>query len=682
MKKYRMALVLCLLLVLLRPRPVYGEEFTIEKSGLDVLFVMDYSGSMKTNDSQDLARGMVKAFVDTVHSADIRVGFVAYNDRILTSTSPHSIRNGEDREALKALIGQERYSGNTDIGLGLAYGLELLGEEADRKRVIVLISDGEPDLAGSDTGRTTEMSRADMDEAARKCAEDGTRIYSIAFGNYDGNLEALKAVSQLTSAQMYTAETPERLIEILYGIFGTNMDYSIREIADSVFAPGIQNIRVGLEEAYLDEIDVLLISPGEIGEVSILYDGREISTASLGNYAVGKITDISRDARELSVRAETLENQELQLYLVSYRSLTPVLEVSTAVYKNEPFRYRLYFRDRNGNQVTDSGLYQNFTCQFSLGQEKGGKPFQESGSGISLDAVFSDGHIQGETVIGQSGTWFFQGYLEDSMGNSSLGPTAVTVENRGPEGSLPDMGTLTALSGEQRYPLDEHFSDPDGDQLSYQLETGAGECLETGISDGCLVIQPRKAGTQTVTLTVSDGESTSTYETKIEITPLWKAYWWLFGSLGGCAVAAILWKLANKPRPELEQLELDTRRNHFCGRLDAYFTVQPETEGEIPPLSFQLYKVSDNKMTVGMLLKQYPEAVDAMELDRVYLVADADRHMVLYHTSESPVMIGNSIACRQMQYRVSFGDVVYITSPDGNYELEIHYIAVFQSDEL
>lgn len=65
---------------------------------------------------------------------------------------------------------------------------------------------------------------------------------------------------------MYTAETPENLIEVLYGIFGTNLDYSIREITDSVFAPGIQNIRISLEENYLDEMDVLLISPRKIGD--------------------------------------------------------------------------------------------------------------------------------------------------------------------------------------------------------------------------------------------------------------------------------------------------------------------------------------------------------------------------------------------------------------------------------
>ena len=103
MKKYGMVWILCLFFILFCPQSVYAEEFVSTKNGLDVMFVMDYSGSMKTNDSQDIARGMVKAFVDTVHSADIRVGFVAYNDRILTSTSPLTIQTEEERAKLKEL---------------------------------------------------------------------------------------------------------------------------------------------------------------------------------------------------------------------------------------------------------------------------------------------------------------------------------------------------------------------------------------------------------------------------------------------------------------------------------------------------------------------------------------------------------------------------------------------------
>ena len=43
--------------ILFCPRSVYAEEFVSTKNGLDVMFVMDYSGSMKTNDFAGYCKG-------------------------------------------------------------------------------------------------------------------------------------------------------------------------------------------------------------------------------------------------------------------------------------------------------------------------------------------------------------------------------------------------------------------------------------------------------------------------------------------------------------------------------------------------------------------------------------------------------------------------------------------------
>ena len=93
---------------------------------------------------------------------------------------------------------------------------------------------------------------------------------------------------------------------------------------------------------------------------------------------------------------------------------------------------------------------------------------------------------------------------------------------------------------------------------------------------------------------------------------------------------------------------------------------------------FRSIQFIDNKLSLDLLFKEYPETIEALELDSIYLVADEERRMVLYHGSKSSVMIGNSIVCKEIQYSVSFGDVIYITSPDRAYDLEIHYIAVIQ----
>jgi len=149
------------------------------------------------------------------------------------------------------------------------------------------------------------------------------------------------------------------------------------------------------------------------------------------------------------------------------------------------------------------------------------------------------------------------------MGNSSFEPISVVVENRKPNGALPADERFTVLTRERFYVLDEYFTDPDGDPLTYLLQTDSGEYLDAELSNNVLTVHPLKSGTQTILLEVSDGESAYTYEYEIEITPLWKAYGWVFALLAGGAAGIVIWKITHKPRPALERLAEETKKKHI-----------------------------------------------------------------------------------------------------------------------
>ena len=89
-------------------------------------------------------------------------------------------------------------------------------------------------------------------------------------------------------------------------------------------------------------------------------------------------------------------------------------------------------------------------------------------------------------------------------------------------------------------------------------------------------------------------------------------------------------------------------------------------------------KIKDSKVSLGELFDAYPKEAEALQLYDIYMIADENRNIILYHMSSSGIMVGNGIICRQIQYSISFGDIIYITSQDGCYDLEIHYIATFQ----
>lgn len=658
-------LLCCVILSLLFPQTAYAEEIISEKEPIEIVFVIDCSGSMKTNDPAKIGLNMVQAFIDTVQAENIQVGYVAYNDNIFSFMAPESIGTAEKRDELKEEIGAISYSGDTDIGLGVSSAYGLLSTERNARQIMVLISDGETDLPKAG-GRTQEQSSLELEQCVRRCKEEDIQIYTVAFGQYEGSKAILQEAAAQTGAESYSAEGPEDLIEVLYGIFQDNLVYKIQQFSSGTYAGGSQEIKCVLDAPYLDEINILLLSSEPVGETTVQHGTEVVPLTALSHYAVGKIETAGENAagKELIIRSETGEGQDLQVYVVSYRELTPVLHIETDTTRNQELEYQVYFKDRSGKVIEDAGFYSTFSWELACDEADAA---QES-------AEVSDGVLKGKLRFFRSGSYALCGTLSDEFGSFTF-PVQVDVTNTMPTGSIPE-DSCTILDDEWTICLDEYFSDQDGDTLSYRV-TGTQDGVAARLEGSRLTISPQTAGTHTVVILVNDGENALQYVHRIKVVPLWQAYWWVL-VLTAITAALLMWKIFHKPKPELERLTEEKKQNHFCGKLDAYFVLQPEGMKEIPPLSFQMNKVKDGRVSLGALFGAYPEQVKALQLNDIFLIADENRSIILYHQSKAGVMVGNAIACMQIQYSVSFGDVIYITSPEGDYDLEIHYVAVFQ----
>ena len=647
----------------------YAAEIKTVKNNLDIMFIMDHSGSMNTNDKEKVAPEMVKAFVDTVHSENVRVGFVAYNDGIVSSSAPVPVATAEERTALKSALGEARYSGNTDIGLALKYACELSGEEPGRRRMFVLISDGESDLGGSATGRTLEDSVNDLEYAASVCEEAAIPIYTVAFGSFGGSREVLEHIAGRTGGQSYTAQNPELLIEVLYGILNNNLAYKIQQLSAGRYASGNQEISCTLNESYLSEIVVLLISPQKIGTTSIQYGDIQIPMTGTNYYAVGKIygKEINKTIKELTIHTDTTDGLQVKVYVIGYRNLEPILNLEPVVACKDNIPYQIYFRDKDGNLIQDEAFYQKFQWTQNLSEQH--------------PAEVKDGYLQGELPAMAPGQYTLEGQLSDELGSYQF-QTSLTLLNTPPAGAMPTVKTTT-LSKPTVLNLDDFFHDAEGDVLQYAIiaAPGTDRILSASLAASQLTVAPLKAGTGVLEIQVSDGDSMISSLAVIQVIPWWQVYWqvyWQVILLAAFVTGVIIWRLSQRPKAEPRTIA-DIRSPHrFNGRLDLYFTLLPEAAGEIPPLVFPMHKVRGSKIRLGDLLQDYPEEAAKLGLDQIYLIADEERKMILYHMSDSTIMIGNSIACKQIRYSVSFGDVLYITTADGTYDLELHYISVIQ----
>lgn len=148
---------------------------------------------------------------------------------------------------------------------------------------MVLISDGETDLPrGSE--RTKEQSYLELEQCVRQCAEENIQIYTVAFGQYDGSKEGLEEIAVKTGAESYSAQGPEDLVEVLYGIFQDSLIYKIQQFSSGTYAGGSQEIKCVLDAPYLDEVNILLLSSKPVGETTVQYGEEEILLTGLSHY--------------------------------------------------------------------------------------------------------------------------------------------------------------------------------------------------------------------------------------------------------------------------------------------------------------------------------------------------------------------------------------------------------------
>lgn len=674
-KKFICLTVIFLLLFSTLETYASAQEKIIEKEEFYIVFAVDHSGSMNSLDEQNMIAGTINAFVDTMQSETVKIGYVAYNDTIVDEYPLVSVLSQEQRTELKEIIGSAGNRGETDIGLGLNEAYRMLEDYSGRK-MIVLISDGETDLENSNTGRTREDSDRDVQEVITKCRKENIAIAAIALGQeYGENSQELHNISGQTNGKNYLIQEPLNLFSCLCDLFYNGPGYSVYEAGSSIYDQGSQKIRY--ENAGVsDELTILLLSDKEIGNADILRSAQEqeetasnedeIIFENAGNYAVARLYGSKEN---LNISFDTQQKQKVAVYIIEKQNIVPALEWSDELYKNKTLRFRIFFEDRDGNPVDNLVNYEN--CLWSA-------EFENLQTGELIEAEIredADG-LSGTVSFDRSGDYILRlGIGEDTQSFYEI--SGINILNTLPGSVSAKEIELLTITGQHEENLDEYFADPDGDALGYELLEVPEDVVKAEIQENHLLLEPEGRGSGEIKLLVSDGEGKLIGTIPVRTKSVPEACWQVVLGLICIIVFGIikLWGRKKSRMPLPEKLE-DKNECSFTGKLNAYFTLLPQNMDEIPPLAFALHPVREKKIILGNMFSDYPELIDLLMLDNIYLFPAENRKMILYHDCDSAIMIGNSIVCRKMQYIVSYGNVIYITSKDGTCELEVHYISM------
>jgi Ca-activated chloride channel family protein len=162
---------------LTRPQRVDAPE-TLELSGIDIVLVMDMSGSMRAQDLTPTRLQAAKEVIDnfiTRRRSD-RIGFVVFGREAFPALAPTL-----DYQALRQTVGameigvlsEESHAG-TAIGDGLGAALNYLRRSDARSKVVVLLTDG-----------SNNSGHLDPDHAARFAEALRVKVYTVLVGTSD-----------------------------------------------------------------------------------------------------------------------------------------------------------------------------------------------------------------------------------------------------------------------------------------------------------------------------------------------------------------------------------------------------------------------------------------------------------------------------------------------------------------
>ena len=286
---------------------------------LDVVFVLDSSGSMAESDPNRIAPDAFKLFVDLCDES-CGVGYTIYSEKIKESENITALDQKHLNE-LRSKIAQMNTNpyGDTDIGLGLTKAFEIhkASENFDstRKKVVILLSDGNTHLI--DNSKSPEQLKKEMDSALTSLSDNNIPVYAIGL-NYDGTLDKKETqnIADKTHGKAYETKSSNELPGIISDIFADI--YSINGSQKEIKKDGSVEIYIKDRSVFyvnivirsrlsIDELNPTLLNPRR-EEVKLDGSDKNIKMTNTGSYTLIKLIYPTSGRWKLHLDNATNEN--------------------------------------------------------------------------------------------------------------------------------------------------------------------------------------------------------------------------------------------------------------------------------------------------------------------------------------------------------------------------------------
>ncbi|HWR88634.1 MAG TPA: VWA domain-containing protein [Dissulfurispiraceae bacterium] len=186
----------------------HGEE------GIDVILLMDSSGSMKKTDPKSYRKPAARLFISLLGEQD-RVGIVSFGDRakvLIGLTDNRPAHRGKLLNSVQS-IGSQDLSTNIPDGIRAAAGE--LGSSGRKDKIIVMMSDGKLALGSEEKDKAASE---ELSKLLRELAGKGIKLYTIAFTEASDQ-KLLEEIARVTSGSFHFAKTDQDIHVVFSSLY-------------------------------------------------------------------------------------------------------------------------------------------------------------------------------------------------------------------------------------------------------------------------------------------------------------------------------------------------------------------------------------------------------------------------------------------------------------------------------
>ena len=267
----RLCAIVLLAVALARPQRVDASE-SLELSGIDIVLVLDMSGSMRAADLQptrlQAAKEVILSFIDRRRTD--RIGLVVFGREAFPALAPtldYAVLRGTVQQMELEVLSEESRAG-TAIGDGLGTALNYLRRSDAHSKVVVLLTDGSNNAGHVDPRHAAQFANAlrvkvytvlmgQSDQAPIVTGTDQFGRPVVQMANFPVDPALLQHIAQESDGQFFRAVDRAGL-EFAFHTILDRLERS--RIADAGVRPTEMFVAFALPAALLLALEILLAS--------------------------------------------------------------------------------------------------------------------------------------------------------------------------------------------------------------------------------------------------------------------------------------------------------------------------------------------------------------------------------------------------------------------------------------